>query len=295
MKKLFLLLFIFAAFTAYAESSLLEEVEVSDEYGYDNVDCRYSGKAKFSIESSGILYSSNICAKEYKAKTDSIEKAYAEFINTKNYSEIVKVLPAKIPLKSGKYKNNDKIIEFNIQENSLLVTVTLNNIDYNISFQKKDDKVYIYDFTWFYSFFGFGSPGTKGAVEKINDKLSVVDLYGMYEGSNLTHTASGVTVRNVYSDGENVSSVEYIVNTQSMDEAYKIIRDYVYKNSESYAIDPENAEQYYPKTLDENEGTERINNDFVKTKLFIGIVDESTVYLLREGSQIKGYADIAEP
>ena len=162
-------------------------------------------------------------------------------------------------------------------------------------FAQKDDKVYIYDFTWFYSFFGFGSPGTKGAVEKINDKLSVVDLYGMYEGSNLTHTASGVTVRNVYSDGENVSSVEYIVNTQSMDEAYKIIRDYVYKNSESYAIDPENAEQYYPKTLDENEGTERINNDFVKTKLFIGIVDESTVYLLREGSQIKGYADIAEP
>ena len=28
-------------------------------------------------------------------------------------------------------------------------------------------------------------------------------------------------------------------------EYYKIIRDYVYKNSESYAIDPENAEQYY--------------------------------------------------
>ena len=112
MKKLFLLLFIFTAFSVYAESSLLEEVEVSDEYGYDNVDCRYSGKAKFSIESSGIMYSSNICAKEYKAKTDSIEKAYAEFINTKNYSEIVKVLPAKIPLKVGKYKNNDKIIEF---------------------------------------------------------------------------------------------------------------------------------------------------------------------------------------
>lgn len=233
--------------------------------------------------------------KKYKANTDSIEKAYTEFVNMKNDLEIVKVLPAKIPLKNSKYNNKDKIIEFNIQENSLLVTVTLNNIDYNISFQKKDDKVYIYDFTWFYSFFGFGSPGTKGAVEKINDKLSVVDLYGMYEGSNLTHTASGVTVRNVYSDGDYVSHVKYIVITQRMDEAYEIIRDYVYKNSESYAIDPENAEQYYPKTLDENEGTERINNDFVKTKLLIGIVDESTVYLLREGSQIKGYADIAEP
>ena len=33
----------------------------------------------------------------------------------------------------------------------------------------------------------------------------------------------------------------------------------------------------------------------IKTKLFIGVVDESNVYLLREGSQIKGYADIAEP
>lgn len=295
MKKLFLLLFIFTAFSVYAESSLLEEVKVSEEYGYDNADCRYSGKAKFRVENSGIMYSSNICAKEYKAKTDSIEKAYAEFVNMKNYSEIVKVLPAKIPLKNSKFKKNDKIIEFNIQEKSLLVTVTLNNIDYNISFQKKDGKVYVYDFTWFYSYYGYGNPGTQGTVEKINDKLSVVDLYGMYEGSNLTHTASGVTVRNVYTDGENVSFVEYIVNTQSMDEAYKVIRDYVYKNSESYAVDPENAESYFPKTLDENEGTEKISDDFVKTKLFIGVVDESTVYLLREGSQIKGYADIAEP
>lgn len=295
MKKIFLFLFLFSAFSVYAESSLLEEMEVSEEYGYDNVDCRYKGKAKFSLKDSGILYSSNICAKEYKAKTGSIEKAYAEFINMKNYSEIVKVLPVKIPLKSNKYRNKDKIIEFNIQKNSLLVTVTVNNIDYNISFQKKDDSIYIYDFTWFYSYYGVGEPGKQGTVEKINDKLSVVDLYGMQEGSNLTHTASGVTIRNVYSDGENVSFVEYIVDTQSMEEAYKIIRDYVYKNSESYAVDPENAETYYPKTLDENEGTERISDDFVITKLIIGVVDESTVYLLREGSQIKGYADIAEP
>ncbi len=37
----------------------------------------YSDKAKFSIENSGTLYSSNVYAKEYNAKTNSIEKAYA--------------------------------------------------------------------------------------------------------------------------------------------------------------------------------------------------------------------------
>lgn len=293
MKKIFILLFIFNAFSVYAESGLLEEVKVSDTY--DNVDCRYSGKAKFHVENSGVLYSSNICAKKYKAKTDSIEKAYTEFVNMKSYSEIVKILPAKIPLKNSKYNNKDKIIEFNIQENSLLVTVTLDNIDYNISFQKKDGKVYIYDFTWFYRFYDFVNPETTKTISIVHDKLIIVGIYGMYEGSNLTHTASGVTVRNVYSDGENVSHVKYIVNTQSIDEAYEIIRDYECKISEIYAIAPDIAEQDYPKTLDENKGTERISNDFVKTKLLIGVVDESTVYLLREGSQIIGYAAIAEP
>lgn len=295
MKKLFLLLFIFTAFSVYAESSLIEEVQVSEEYGYNNTDCRYSGKAKFSIDNSGIMYNSNICAKKYKANTDSIEKAYTEFVNMKNDLEIVKVLPAKIPLKNSKYNNKDKIIEFNIQENSLLVTVTLDNIDYNISFQKKGDKVYIYDFIWFYRFYDYVNPETTKTVDKVHDKLIVVGIYGMYEGSNLIHTASGVTVRNVYSDGDYVSHVKYIVNTQRMDEAYEIIRDYECQISELYAIAPDIAEQDYPKTLDENEGTERISNDFVKTKLLIGVVDESTVYLLREGSKIIGYAAIAEP
>lgn len=117
----------------------------------------------------------------------------------------------------------------------------------------------------------------------------------MYEGSNLTHTASGVTVRNVYSSGENISEIEYIVNTQDMDEAYKIIRNYVYINSESYAVDPKNAEQYFPKTLNENKGTKRISDDFVITELFIGVVDESTLYLLKEDGKIKGYAVVGEP
>ena len=51
----------------------------------------------------------------------------------------------------------------------------------------------------------------------------------------------------------------------------------------------------HPKTLDENEGTKRISDDFVITKLFIGVVDDSTVYLLKEDGKIKGYAVVAEP
>lgn len=291
MKKLFIFILLFSFINAYAEeSSLIESIN-----GDSSVDCQYTGKAKFSAENSGTLYNTNLCAREYNAKTNDIQKAFSEFCKMNEYSDIIKLLPDKLPAKSSKYRKDNKMIEFNIQENSALITVTINKIDYNILFRKKDNIVEIYDFTWFYSYYGFSNPSSEGKVEKINDKLSVADLNGMYEGSNLTHTSSGVTVRNVYSSGENISEVEYIVNTQDMDEAYKIIRDYVYKNSESYAIDPENAEQYFPKTLDENEDTKRISDDFVITKLFIGVVDDSTVYLLKEDDKIKGYAVVAEP
>ena len=291
MKKLFLFILLLSFYNAYAEeSSLIESINEDS-----RVDCQYSGKAKFSTENSGTLYNTNLCAREYKAKTNDIQKAYSEFCKMNEYSDIIKLLPDKLPAKSSKYRKDNKMIEFNIQENSALITVIINNIDYNILFKQKENIVEIYDFTWFDEFLGFSNPSSKGKVEKINDKLSVVDLNGMYEGSNLTHTSSGVTVRNVYSSGENISEVEYIVNTQDMDEAYKIIRDYVYINSESYAVDPENAEQYFPKTLDENEGTKRISDDFVITKLFIGVVDDSTVYLLKEDGKIKGYAVVAEP
>lgn len=291
MKKLFLLILLFSFYNAYAEESSLIETMYED----SSVDCQYTGKAKFSTENSGTLYNTNLCAREYKAKTNDIQKAFSEFCKMNEYSRIIKLLPDKLPAKSSKYRKDNKMIEFNIQENSALITVIMDNIDYNILFKKQADGINIYDFTWFYDYLGFSNPGLEGKVEKINDKLSVVDLNGMYEGSNLIHTSSGVTVRNVYSSGENISEVEYIVNTQDMDEAYKIIRDYVYKNSESYAVDPENAEQYFPKTLDENEGTKRISNDFVITKLFIGVVDDSTVYLLKEDGKIKGYAVVAEP
>ena len=51
------------------------------------------------------------------------------------------------------------MIEFNIQENSALITVVMNNIDYNILFRQKENIVEIYDFTWFYSYYGFSNPG----------------------------------------------------------------------------------------------------------------------------------------
>lgn len=291
MKKIFLIILLFSFFNAYAEESSLIEIIKDD----SSVDCRYTGKAKFSTENSGTLYNTNLCAKEYKAKTKDIQKAFSEFCKMNYYSNIIELLPDRLPAKSSKYRKDNKMIEFNIQENSALITVVMNNIDYNILFKQKENIVEIYDFTWFYSYYGFSNPGSEGKVEKINDKLSVVDLCGMYEGSNLTHTASGVTVRNVYSSGENISEIEYIVNTQDMDEAYKIIRNYVYINSESYAVDPKNAEQYFPKTLNENKGTKRISDDFVITELFIGVVDESTLYLLKEDGKIKGYAVVGGP
>ena len=58
------------------------------------------------------------------------------------------------------------MIEFNIQENSALITVIINNIDYNILFKQKENIVEIYDFTWFDEFLGFSNPSSKGKVEK---------------------------------------------------------------------------------------------------------------------------------
>lgn len=84
----------------------------------------YSDKAKFSIENSGTLYSSNVYAKEYNVKTNSIEKAYAEYVSFKNHLEIVKELPVKIPLKGRKFEKDDIVIEFNTNETGLLGDVT---------------------------------------------------------------------------------------------------------------------------------------------------------------------------
>lgn len=131
---------------------------------------------------------------------------------------------------------------------------------------------------------------------KINDKLSIIESGSKFVGKNLISKDSNLVIKNAYYFQDNVNYIKFIVNTNSMEEAYKIIREYALSN-DPYLNDyaPEDLLTTYPKTLDENKATKRISDDYIVTELLLGVVDNSVLTFKKEGDVIYAEGEIAQP
>ena len=280
MKKLsFILILLFSVYS-YAEESQFQVIKESF-----NGPCKYITEDKKQVKLNEYMYS-NLCADVYKTNIDDLNKAYyayKEYLKENaHFSDNILIhLPEKAP---DKRKNKNKIH----------LRFIYNDVDFNLLFLKKEDGIYVYDYTGMWHFrdaFGESEP------EKITDKLTVYDMGTEFIGKNLISKDSNLVIKNAYGRYDNVNYKKFVVNTSDMDTAYNIIREYVFsENTEFNKIsDKAQLDEYYPPSLEENKATKYINDDYVTTELLIGVVDMSVVELKRDGDVIFGFAEVAQP
>ena len=228
---------------------------------------------------------SNLCAEVYKTNIDDLDSAYIAYKkyikNNQGGDNIYKHLPDKAP-----EKRKDK--------NKIHLRFMYNDVDFNLLLVKKSDGIYVYDYTKIWDLrmiFGGGHKPTK-----INDKLSIIESGSKFVGKNLISKDSNLLIKNAYYFQDNVNYIKFIVNTNNMEEAYEIIREYALSN-DPYLNDytPEDLLTTYPKTLDENTATKRISDDYVITELLLGVVDNSVLTFKKEGDVIYAEGEIAQP
>lgn len=280
MKKLsFIFILLFSVY-CYAEESQFQVIKESF-----NGSCEYITEDKKQVKLNEYMYS-NLCADVYKTNIDDLDKAYyayKEYLkeNARFYDNILIHLPEKAP-----DKRKDK--------NKIHLRFIYNDVDFNLLFIKKEDGIYVYDYTGMWHFrdaFGESEP------EKITDKLTVYYMGTEFIGKNLISKDSNLVIKNAYGRYDNVNYKKIVVNTSDMDTAYNIIREYVFsENTEFNKIsDKAQLDEYYPPSLEENNATKYINDNYVTTELLIGVVDMSVVELKREGDKIIGFAEVAQP
>lgn len=280
MKKLsFIFILLFSVY-CYAEESQFQVIKESF-----NGSCEYITEDKKQVKLNEYMYS-NLCADVYKTNIDDLDKAYyayKEYLkeNARFSDNILIHLPEKAP-----DKRKDK--------NKIHLRFIYNDVDFNLLFIKKEDGIYVYDYTGMWHFrdaFGESEP------EKITDKLTVYYMGTEFIGKNLISKDSNLVIKNAYGRYDNVNYKKFVVNTSDMDTAYNIIREYVFsENTEFNKIsDKAQLDEYYPPSLEENNATKYINDNYVTTELLIGVVDMSVVELKREGDKIIGFAEVAQP
>lgn len=275
----FIFIFLFSV-NSYAEESQFQVIKESF-----NGPCEYITEDKKQVKLDEYIYS-NLCASVYKTNIDDLDKAYyayKEYLkeNARFSDNILIHLPEKAP-----DKRKDK--------NKIHLRFIYNDVDFNLLFLKKEDGIYVYDYTGMWHFrdaFGEGEP------KKINDKLTVYDMGTEFIGKNLISKDSNLVIKNAYGFSDNVDYIKFIVNTSDMDMAYNIIREYVFSENTGFnkITDKAQLDEYYPPSLEENKATKYINDDYVTTELLIGVVDMSIVELKRVGDKIIGFADIPQP
>ena len=256
MKKIsFIIILIFSIYS-YAKADDFQEIQSAM-----NGPCEYITEDGKNEKLGEYMYS-NLCAEVYKTDIDNLDNAYIAYKkyikNNQGGDNIYKHLPDKAP-----EKRKDK--------NKIHLRFMYNDVDFNLLLVKKSDGIYVYDYTkmWYLRMiFGGDSQPTK-----INDKLSIIESGSKFVGKNLISKDSNLVIKNAYYFQDNVNYIKFIVNTNSMEEAYEIIREYALSN-DPYLNDyaPEDLLATYPKTLDENTATKRISDDYVITELLLGVV-----------------------
>lgn len=279
MKKLSFIIILFFSIYSYAKADDFQEIKSAM-----SGSCEYITEDGKNEKLGEYIYS-NICAEVYKTNIDDLDKAYTAYKkyikNNQGGDSIYKHLPDKAP-----EKRKDK--------NKIHLRFMYNDVDFNLLLLKKSDGIYVYDYTKMWDlrmvFGGDSQP------RKINDKLSVIENGSKFVGKNLISKDSNLVIKNVYYFQDNVDYIKFIVNTNSMEEAYKIIREYALSN-DPYLNDyaPEDLLTTYPKTLDENTATKRISDDYVITELLLGVVDNSVLTFKKDGDVIYAEGEIAQP
>lgn len=280
MKKIsFIIMLIFSIYS-YAKADDFQEIQSAM-----SGPCEYITEDGKNEKLGEYMYS-NLCAEVYKTDIDDLDKAYTAYKkylkdNQDSADNILKHLPDKAP-----EKRKDK--------NKIHLRFMYNDVDFNLLLVKKSDGIYVYDYTKIWDLrmiFGGDSQPTK-----INDKLSIIESGSKFVGKNLISKDSNLVIKNAYYFQDNVNYIKFIVNTNSMEEAYKIIREYALSN-DPYLNDyaPEDLLATYPKTLDENTATKRISDDYVITELLLGVVDNSVLTFKKEGDVIYAEGEIAQP
>lgn len=277
----FIFILLFSVYS-YAEESQFQVIKEAYSNGGQ---CEYITEDKKQVKLDEYMYS-NLCASVYKTNIDDLNKAYyayKEYLkeNARFSDNILKHLPEKAPDKRK-------------DENKIHLRFIYNKVDFNLLFIKKEDGIYVYDYTdmWYLRYaFGEGEP------KKINDKLTVYNMGSKFIGKNLISKDSNLVIKNAYGFNDNVDYIKFVVNTTDMDMAYNIIREYVFSENTEFnqIIDKAQLDEYFPPSLEENKATKYISDDYVTTELLIGVVDMSVVELKREGDKIIGFADVAQP
>lgn len=279
MKKIsFIIILIFSIYS-YAKADDFQEIKSAMS------GCEYITEDGKNEKLGEYIYS-NLCAAVYKTNIDDLDSAYIAYKkytkNNQHFADnILNHLPDKAPA-----KRKDK--------NKIHLRFISNDVDFNLLLIKKSDGIYVYDYTKIWNlrkFFGGDSQPTK-----INDKLSIIESGSKFVGKNLISKDSNLVIKNAYYFQDNVNYIKFIVNTNSMEEAYEIIREYALSN-DPYLNDyaPEDLLATYPKTLDENTATKRISDDYVITELLLGVVDNSVLTFKKDGDVIYAEGEIAQP
>ncbi len=279
MKKIsFIIILIFSIYS-YAKADDFQEIQSAM-----SGPCEYITEDGKNEKLGEYMYS-NLCAEVYKTDIDNLDNAYIAYKkyikNNQGGDNIFTHLPDKAP---GKRKDKNKIH----------LRFMYNDVDFNLLLVKKSDGIYVYDYTKIWDLrmiFGGGHKPTK-----INDKLSIIESGSKFVGKNLISKDSNLVIKNAYYFQDNVNYIKFIVNTNSMEEAYEIIREYALSN-DPYLNDyaPEDLLATYPKTLDENTATKRISDNYVITELLLGVVDNSVLTFKKDGNVIYAEGEIAQP
>lgn len=280
MKKISLIIILIFLIYSYAKADDFQEIKSGM-----NGPCEYITEDGKSGKLGEYMYS-NLCAEVYKTNIDDLDNAYTAYKkylkdNQDFADNILKHLPDEAPK-----KRKDK--------NKIHLRFMYNDVDFNLLLLKKSDGIYVYDYTKIWDLrmiFGGGYQPTK-----VNDKLSVIESGSKFVGKNLISKDSNLVIKNAYYVQDNVNYIKFIVHTNSMEEAYEIIREYALSN-DPYLNDyaPEDLLATYPKTLDENTATKRISDDYVITELLLGVVDNSVLTFKKDGDIIYAEGEIAQP
>lgn len=280
MKKISLIIILIFSIYSYAKADDFQVIKSAM-----SGPCEYVTEDGKNEKLGEYMYS-NLCAEVYKTNIDDLDKAYTAYKkylkdNQDFADNILKHLPDEAPK-----KRKDK--------NKIHLRFMYNDVDFNLLLLEKSDGIYVYDYTkmWYLRMiFGGGYQ-----PRKINDKLSVIESGSKFVGKNLISKDSNLVIKNAYYFQDNVNYIKFIVNTNSMEEAYEIIREYALSN-DPYLNDyaPEDLLATYPKTLDENTATKRISDDYVITELLLGVVDNSVLTFKKDGDVIYAEGEIAQP
>lgn len=271
IKSISFIIFLLFAFTGYAE----EQFRMLQEYDPENeASCSFITKDG----KEGVVLNSNLCFFAYKIDMQDLDKAYEIFKKQYKNSEVIWYIPEKAP---AKRKDKDKIH----------VRIIFNGVDYNILFVKKEDGIYVYSHE---SYGGIREMG-KAEFENVNDKLKVSVNISKLVGSNYINKVTQVVVKNVYQYSLKEKPeiiLEFEAKTNSMQEAYSLIRDY-FISKEYYEEDTLN--NIFPKVINENSGYEKINDDNIKINVPIINMEDIKMYTLelkKDNNIIKGFITI---